>query len=116
ASIRERRGDAAGAAPLYADAVGIYERSADSDNPRAVAQRLDYAACLIRLKRPEEAERQLRAARDSLLKAPRSEGNDKSLRGGLERLADLYDAVGNHDEAAGHRATLAELESTGQTP
>jgi len=116
ASILEKRGDAAGAAPLHMEAVGIYERSMGADNPKTVSMRLDYAACLVRLKRPEEAERQLRSARDALLKAPRSEENDKSLRGGLERLADLYDAVGNHDEAAGHRATLAELESTGQKP
>ncbi len=116
ASLLDRRGDAAGAAPLYQEAVSIYERSVGADNPRTATMRFDYAGCLIRLKRFEDAERQLRSGRDALLKAPESEENDKRLRDGLKRLAELYDALGKHDEAAGHRAALAKLEPAGSNP
>jgi Flp pilus assembly protein TadD len=52
AVVRQRRGDVAGAAVLYAAAVEIFERSLGVDHPKAVTCRANTTRCAAVVREP----------------------------------------------------------------
>ena len=99
ANLLRHKGDNDAAAPIFQQVVELSEALDLPDRWSVVRFHESYATCLTELKRYEQAEKQLLAARDLLKEATASQPD--RLREVENKLSTLYDKWGKPDQ--GHR-------------
>ncbi|MFQ6052123.1 MAG: tetratricopeptide repeat protein [Candidatus Hydrothermarchaeota archaeon] len=103
--LLNKKGDYKAAEPIFVEALSIGLKYLGDKNQDVAKLRSRYGACLIKLKRFENAEEQLLAAlpvlRDSL-----GEQNERTQQT-ISYLIELYEAWSKEDKAAEYRALLA---------
>ena len=108
ARLLEADGRCAEAAPVLRDAIETFDVAGELQPGSAAEGRIMLGTCLIRLDDAAAAEPILLRAYDALADRP------DRRRVAAERLAELYDALGNPEEAAGYRrAAQSGLERDG---
>jgi serine/threonine-protein kinase len=100
------RFDAASAG--FRESLDIVERALPPTHPRVISIRDDYAICLMRAERYEEAERTLIASFETLGGSTSSTAAPPAVRAVAARLIELYEAWNRPDRAAAYRAIAAD--------
>ncbi|MCZ6601900.1 MAG: tetratricopeptide repeat protein, partial [Planctomycetota bacterium] len=103
-------GDLAEADRLLAGAVRLATESLPQGDWRTAVFRSNYGACLTKMERFEEAERQLLASHAVL--RPLLASDNRFVLKVLQRLVELYTAWGNPEKAKEYEALLSTSKSS----
>jgi serine/threonine protein kinase/tetratricopeptide (TPR) repeat protein len=111
AGVYLARHDYMTAEKMYRDAVSIFSRAQSSDHLNTGIARIKLGRSLLKQRRPEEAERELKAGYDIVAK--QAAPSVSWLKSAREDLAEAYDALKRTAEAERFRAEAARVAQDG---